>query len=75
MLDAPVSVCPDSSGGVNTEEIRDLRELQIVFPAGNVDYRQLVGRRVAVHGSLSEAQSGHHYTKVILSADKIAAAP
>lgn len=69
----PIDVCSEPTAQLNTESFTGISEIQLVVePADATTYASLVGQRIAVVGSLSEALTGHHYTKVVLSVDSIA---
>jgi hypothetical protein len=64
-------ICVAASG--DRKEEKNVSDLQLVF-AGAEDYRRyrsFVGRRVTVNGTLFPAQTGHHYTRVLLTVTRI----
>lgn len=71
--DKAMRVCAKTGDGVNTEDYSNIQSIQIVtrhaFP------RSFYGSRVKVTGSLFSAQSGHHYTPVLIWADSISRIP
>lgn len=73
-LATPVSTCADSTSATNSDGYSGLRQIQIILPLGDSAYRSLTNRSVTAVGTLSEAQSGHHVTKVVLNAERVTAA-
>lgn len=64
-------ICVSASGDRNEE--KNVSRIQLVF-AGAEDYRRyrsFVNRRATVSGSLFHAQTGHHYTRVLLTVNRI----
>jgi hypothetical protein len=59
-------ICVSASGDQNAE--KNVSNFQLVF-AGAEDYRRyrsFVGKHATVNGTLFSAQTGHHYTRVLL---------
>jgi hypothetical protein len=64
-------ICVSASGDRKDE--KNVSKLQLVFK-GTEDYRRyrsFVGKRVTVNGTLFSAQTGHHYTRVLLTVTNI----
>jgi hypothetical protein len=64
-------ICVSASGDRKDE--KNVSKLQLVFK-GTEDYRRyrsFVGKRVMVNGTLFSAQTGHHYTRVLLTVTNI----
>jgi hypothetical protein len=60
-------ICVSAKG--DWEGKKNVSDLQLVFVGAENDYRRyrsFVGKRVTVNGALLPAQTGHHYTKVLL---------
>jgi hypothetical protein len=70
LLSKPVSVHGDSKNELNSESVRDINEIQLIFRSGS-EYKNLTGRRVVVTGTLFHGISGHHYTLVLMNVQKI----
>lgn len=70
-LDKAVNVCRDPASNVNTENVVDIKKIQLIFLTGDESWRELVGHRVVATGSLSAAVSGHHFTSVVLNVKRI----
>ena len=74
VLSEAVNVRGDSSSEVNTEFVRGITEVQLVFLRAH-RYDELVNRRVIARGTLSHAMSGHHFTEVVMTVEDLWAAP
>ncbi|HSE16279.1 MAG TPA: DUF4431 domain-containing protein [Pyrinomonadaceae bacterium] len=64
-------ICVSASG--DRQEEKNVSDLQLVFK-GAEDYRRyrsFVGKRATVDGTLFHAQTGHHYTPVLLTVTRI----
>lgn len=65
VLDRPINVRgrPDSDARINDTSVRNVREVQLVFPknAGS-----LIGKRVVVTGTLFHWFTGHHHKEVLV---------
>ena len=61
------------STDIETEEVNDIREIQLVFPNELQHYQMqhLSNNLVIATGSLFFGQSGHHHTKVLLDVTDI----
>lgn len=70
-LSKPVDVCADSTAEVNTESFQGVAEVQLLFLGEQQAHDALLNKDVVVTGSLSEAQTGHQYTKVVLTVKSI----
>jgi len=66
-LTSPVAVRGDVSGPLNRRTVENIKKVQLIFGTAKTPDRTLMGERVRVRGTLSEAESGHHYTDVVLS--------
>ena len=66
-LDQPVSVCGDSADIDNSESVSDVREIQLNLANARNSYKQLVGKRVEVTGSLYHSFAGEHFTDVLIT--------
>jgi hypothetical protein len=68
-LTRPIDVCGDSASELNSETERGVRELQLLGvkqSEGEYD-----NRSVRIVGRLSHAQTGYHFTKVLLSVERV----
>ena len=60
------------SASADWEKETGVSELQLVFANGRRQYgKSLLGRKVAVDGTLFRAHTGHHHTKVLLTVSGI----
>ena len=60
------------SASADWEKETNVSDLQLVFANGRKQYgKSLLGRRVAVNGTLFRAHTGHHHTKVLLTVSAI----
>jgi hypothetical protein len=66
VLVKPVSVRPNPQDTLNAESVEGLRRMQLNLVNLTTPYKQLIGKRVFVSGSLFQAHTGHHYTKVVM---------
>jgi len=65
------SICINSASDLNEAE-DNLQEIQLVLKATQyVRYRNLIGRKVSVSGTLFDSHTGHHHKKVLLTTDQI----
>lgn len=65
-------ICVSASGDQGEE--KNVSDLQLVFTDAEKDYyryRSFLGRRVIVSGSLFQAHTAHHHTKVLLTVKRI----
>jgi len=74
VLEEPVNVRGDPRSDVNIESVRDVKQLQLILPRQR-EWDDLVNRPVVVQGTLSHAVSGGEFTEVVLTVQKISAAP
>ena len=70
-LDHPANVRGDPNSETNVASVEDVQEMQVVFLNGDLDYGPFVGKKVRVRGTLFAAQTGHHYTKVLIIARQL----
>lgn len=68
-LDRAVNVCADTTSDVNVDNVRHVREMQLIFPEG--DAKSWYKRRVRVHGTLMLGHTGQHYTKIVMTVQDI----
>lgn len=67
-LAVPVNIRGDPKSETNKETFRDVREIQL---QGLQDYEGYSDRDVVVRGTLFRAQTGWHFTKVVMSVTSI----
>jgi hypothetical protein len=73
VLDKPINVrAKGEADPVTDPSAENVRELQLVFDG---PLKKLVGKKLIVKGTLFHAQTGHHFTKVLLNLDSIRLAP
>jgi hypothetical protein len=70
-LASPINVRADPNSDINDKSFKGVKRLQLVFPIGARNSKELVGRQVVVVGSLLQAHTAHHYTKVLFTVDEI----
>ncbi|HEU4712465.1 MAG TPA: DUF4431 domain-containing protein [Pyrinomonadaceae bacterium] len=51
---------------LNATSVEGTRRVQLVFPYTRIPYKQLIGQKIVVKGSLFHAHTGHHYTPVLI---------
>lgn len=51
---------------INATSVEGTRRVQLVFPDNAMPYKQLIGQKILVQGSLFHAHTGHHYTPVLI---------
>jgi Domain of unknown function (DUF4431) len=74
-LSRPVCVDQDKEQPDLNPAQNNVQTIQLVVPAGFYKkYKYLVGRRIAVRGTLFGEHTGHHHTPVLLSVSAIAKA-
>lgn len=68
-LDTPIDVYGDMTSELNWEGFERIRKLQLIMDDHNPD--RWLRSHVRVHGTLSQAMTGHHYTDVVLTVSEI----
>jgi hypothetical protein len=71
VLSQPINVRGDPKSELNKETVEGVTRIQLVFDKTSTTYKQFVGSRVLVKGTLFKAHSGHHYTDVLVSVQDI----
>lgn len=66
VLRNPVNVRGNPQDKLNSESVVGIKRIQIRFFSLKTSYRQFIGKRVLVTGTLSHAITGHDYTKVVM---------
>ena len=66
LLIKPVRVRGNPQDALNADSVKGLRRIQLNLFNLKTPYRQLIGKRVFVNGTLFHAHTGHHYTKVVM---------
>ena len=74
MLPYQVSMFPTADGD-NTNPVYSIRQIQLAFVDKTMNYKNLIGKNVVVTGTLFKAQTGHHYTEVVLTVGSIKPRP
>lgn len=72
VLKKPRCVDTQAEDGININEA-NVKEIQLVF-SGNADYeryKNFIGKKVSVSGTLFHAHIGHHHTAVLLMVQNI----
>jgi hypothetical protein len=71
-LDTPINVRADSKSNLNTDDFRNECLLQIVVPYDDVKkIRAKLNKKVIITGTLYQRHTGHHYTNVLITVQKI----
>lgn len=71
ILDHPINVLGDSTSEVNADSFHGVKEIQLVFAKSAGDHEHLWNQTVIVTGTLSEAETGHHFTDVWMQVNAI----
>lgn len=66
VLVKPVSVRGNPQDTLNAESVEGLGRMQLNLVNLKTSYKQFIGKRVLVNGTLFHAHTGHHYTKVVM---------
>ncbi|HEU4769901.1 MAG TPA: DUF4431 domain-containing protein [Pyrinomonadaceae bacterium] len=66
VLAKPISVRGIPGHEYNATSVEDTRRIQLVFLDNPPAYKQLIGKKIIVKGSLFHAHTGHHYTPVLI---------
>jgi Domain of unknown function (DUF4431) len=71
-LSRAVDVCADTTSAANSEAIRNVTQIQLIFrdPARQ---RMYAGRSLVATGTLFRAQSGRHFTPVVMTVRRVEA--
>ena len=70
-LSKSINVKGDPYDQTNNATFTGVGEVQLIFLSADEQYRDLTGREVVVEGTLSEAMTGHHFTKVVMTVKAI----
>ena len=73
-LASPVDVLADSTSELNRQDLQGIDVVQLVA-ANDALWAKLLGSSVTVTGSLFQAQTGHHYTPVLINVTGVTATP
>jgi Domain of unknown function (DUF4431) len=71
VLSEPINVRGDPASQLNAESFKGIRDIQLIFSGGAAAYSAFIDRHVVVKGTLFRAESGHHYTDVVLDVTEI----
>lgn len=73
-LDLEKPICTNGSGkdDPNMQAEKNIRHLEIVYMNGYPTGGNWVGHRVSITGTLFHGFTGHHHTRVLITADKTA---
>lgn len=68
VLDGWAEVQGDPKGGGNTESFSDVQRIQVVIlDQDNRMLWRMIGQHVALEGTLFQAVTGHHHTRVLMT--------
>jgi hypothetical protein len=70
-LARPADICANPTGDVDRETYHNLREIQLNFAKQQVSPEVYLSRRLNVRGTLYQAISGYHFTKVLMMVDSV----
>lgn len=70
-LDVPVDVLGDSASDTNTETVTNVEEIQLSTSEESVFRDCRAGKNAVVQGTLFHSITGHHYTDVLMTLNKI----
>jgi hypothetical protein len=70
ILSQPVNVRgnPDPKAGFDRQSVKNIRRIQLVI---TMPYKEFIGKKVLVKGTLFHAFTGHHHTKVLMEVQSI----
>lgn len=71
VLQNPVNVLPGEEKSYNSQAVYGTTRIQLAFIESRIPYKNLIGKKVVVTGSLFHAHTGHHYTDVVLKVSSI----
>jgi hypothetical protein len=60
---------------INGESVMGAKRVQLIFTAGVIPYKHLIGKDVVVKGKLFHSHTGHHFTDVLVDVGSIEEAP
>jgi hypothetical protein len=66
VLSRPANVRGNRQDALNTESVEGIKRIQLNPFNLNTPYKQFIGTKVLVNGTLFHAHTGHHYTKVVM---------
>lgn len=72
LLEKPVNVKGDPSNDLDSDTFKDIKAIQLAFDPSKIKLSGYVGKQVTVKGTLFEAETGHHYTKVLMMVHQLA---
>jgi hypothetical protein len=75
VVSKPVNVRGNPQDALNKESLEGIRRIQLNLFNLKTPYKQLIGKRVVVSGTLSHAITGHDYTKVVMDVHSIREKP
>lgn len=70
-LDVPIDIIGNPASELNSDTLREVKEIQLVLRMPLSELRRFVGHSVTATGTLSRAITGHHYTAALLAVESI----
>jgi len=70
-LQEPICVLGDPSSDVNSENVRDVKQVQFALVDYNKPTQNMIGKHITAKGTLYGAHTGHHRTPVLLEVKDI----
>jgi hypothetical protein len=71
VLTKAINVRGTPGAGHNATSVEGARRIQLVFTDPAMSYKSLVGKDIVVKGTLFHAETGGHYTDVLISVQSI----
>jgi hypothetical protein len=70
-LERSIRVRGNKRDDVNVKSFENIQKIQLIFLPSRAPYSTLVGQKVEVAGTLSQAITGRHFTDVVLTVQEI----
>lgn len=70
-LKDPICVQGDPSSDMNSETVRDIKQVQVALVTYKKSVQKMIGKNITVRGTLFAAHTGHHRTPVLIDAKDI----
>jgi len=66
LLDKPINVKGNPANELDGDSFTDVKAIQLAFDPSKMKIDGYVGKKVTAEGELFEAETGHHYTQVLM---------
>jgi hypothetical protein len=70
-LDNPINVKGNLNSELNTDTFKNISTIQILLSESDRDIKDKINKKVIITGTLFQRITGHHFTKVLIDAQKI----